>query len=39
MTILSAAKPPLDLLNNKIEQREARVGIIGLGYGDLPLAL
>lgn len=39
MTIISTAKSPFDLLKSKIQQREARVGIIGLGYVGLPLAL
>jgi UDP-N-acetyl-D-glucosamine dehydrogenase len=39
MTTISAAKSPFDLLKSKIQQREARVGIIGLGYVGLPLAL
>ena len=32
-------KPGNDPLQNKIQQRQARVGIIGLGYVGLPLAL
>jgi UDP-N-acetyl-D-glucosamine dehydrogenase len=40
MTILSvAAVTSLDQLKNKIQRREARIGIIGLGYVGLPLAL
>ena len=44
MTNQPAANRPLDLtvnnqLKNKIQQRQARVGIIGLGYVGLPLAL
>jgi UDP-N-acetyl-D-glucosamine dehydrogenase len=35
----SADQPKNDQLKNKIQQREARVGIIGLGYVGLPLAL
>jgi len=35
----SAAEASIDQLKNKIQQREARVGIIGLGYVGLPLAL
>ncbi|HET6177409.1 MAG TPA: nucleotide sugar dehydrogenase [Candidatus Sulfotelmatobacter sp.] len=38
MTI-SAADTLLDQLTTKIQQRQARVGIIGLGYVGLPLAL
>lgn len=39
MTTYSAADSFLDQSKQKIEQREARVGIIGLGYVGLPLAL
>jgi UDP-N-acetyl-D-glucosamine dehydrogenase len=39
MTTYSTADTALDQLKNKIQQREARVGIIGLGYVGLPLAL
>jgi UDP-N-acetyl-D-glucosamine dehydrogenase len=39
MPIVSAANTSFDALKNKIQQREARVGIIGLGYVGLPLAL
>ena len=39
MTTYSAADAPIDQLKNKIQQRNARVGIIGLGYVGLPLAL
>ena len=39
MTTYSAADAAIDQLKKKIEQREARVGIIGLGYVGLPLAL
>ena len=39
MTTYSAADASLDQLKKRIEQREARVGIIGLGYVGLPLAL
>ena len=39
MTTYSAADSFLDQSRQKIEQREARVGIIGLGYVGLPLAL
>ncbi|HTC55075.1 MAG TPA: nucleotide sugar dehydrogenase [Candidatus Sulfotelmatobacter sp.] len=44
MTIHSAAnpaadRPAFDQLKNKIQQRQARIGIIGLGYVGLPLAL
>ena len=39
MTAYSAAEVSSDRLKNKIQQREARVGIIGLGYVGLPLAL
>src|SRR5579864_91497 len=39
MTTYSAADSALDQLKKKIQQREARVGIIGLGYVGLPLAL
>jgi UDP-N-acetyl-D-glucosamine dehydrogenase len=39
MTTYSAADASLDQLKNKINEREARIGIIGLGYVGLPLAL
>jgi UDP-N-acetyl-D-glucosamine dehydrogenase len=39
MTSYSAADASIDQLKKKIQQREARVGIIGLGYVGLPLAL
>src|SRR5579862_4937132 len=39
MTITSAADSSIDQLKAKIQQRQARVGIIGLGYVGLPLAL
>jgi UDP-N-acetyl-D-glucosamine dehydrogenase len=39
MTTSSAAATLFDQLKSKIQQREARVGIIGLGYVGLPLAL
>lgn len=39
MATYSAADLSVDQLKNKIEQRHARVGIIGLGYVGLPLAL
>ena len=39
MTHHSAAKRTIDSTINKIKQRQARVGIIGLGYVGLPLAL
>jgi len=39
MTTYSAADVSIDQLKKKIQQREARVGIIGLGYVGLPLAL
>jgi len=35
----SAADVSVEQFSNKIQQREARVGIIGLGYVGLPLAL
>ena len=35
----TAAHPAFDRLKNKIQQRQARIGIIGLGYVGLPLAL
>jgi UDP-N-acetyl-D-glucosamine dehydrogenase len=34
-----AARSGFDQLKNKIQQRQARIGIIGLGYVGLPLAL
>jgi UDP-N-acetyl-D-glucosamine dehydrogenase len=34
-----ARRPGYDELKNKIQQRQARIGIIGLGYVGLPLAL
>src|SRR5437660_11504251 len=39
MTTSSAADTSFDLLQTKNQQRQARVGIIGLGYVGLPLAL
>lgn len=39
MTTYSAAESSIDQLKNRIQQREARIGIIGLGYVGLPLAL
>lgn len=39
MTTLSAAATSFDQLKSRIQQRQARVGIIGLGYVGLPLAL
>ena len=39
MATYSAADVSVDQLKNKIQQREALVGIIGLGYVGLPLAL
>jgi UDP-N-acetyl-D-glucosamine dehydrogenase len=39
MTTYSAADTSFDLLKSKIKQRQAQVGIIGLGYVGLPLAL
>jgi UDP-N-acetyl-D-glucosamine dehydrogenase len=39
MSTYSAADTSIDQLKRKIQQREARVGIIGLGYVGLPLAL
>ncbi len=35
----TADQPGFDRLKNKIQQRQARIGIIGLGYVGLPLAL
>jgi UDP-N-acetyl-D-glucosamine dehydrogenase len=35
----SATSSPTGLLKSKIEQRQAKVGIIGMGYVGLPLAL
>ena len=39
MTTYSSAVPSVDQLKTSIQQRQARVGIIGLGYVGLPLAL
>ena len=39
MTTYSAADTSFDQLKTRIQQRQARVGIIGLGYVGLPLAL
>jgi UDP-N-acetyl-D-glucosamine dehydrogenase len=39
MTTHTAADPSVDQFKNKIQQRQARIGIIGLGYVGLPLAL
>ncbi|HVN19637.1 MAG TPA: nucleotide sugar dehydrogenase [Dongiaceae bacterium] len=39
MSTYSAADVSIDRLKNRIQQRQVRVGIIGLGYVGLPLAL
>src|SRR5499425_1687364 len=39
MTTYPQADASVEQLKHKIQQREARVGIIGLGYVGLPLAL
>src|SRR5258708_22576370 len=39
MTNHSAGKRSVDQLKNNIQQRKARIGIIGMGYVGLPLAL
>ena len=39
MTTYSTADASIDQLKSRIQQRQARVGIIGLGYVGLPLAL
>src|SRR5580704_10009377 len=39
MTTYSAADTSFDQLKTRIQQRQARIGIIGLGYVGLPLAL
>ncbi len=39
MTTLSASSTTLEQLKTRIRERQARVGIIGLGYVGLPLAL
>src|ERR1700677_3798771 len=39
MTNQSASNRSVDSTKNKIQQRQARIGIIGLGYVGLPLAL
>jgi UDP-N-acetyl-D-glucosamine dehydrogenase len=39
MAPISVAETSFDLLKSKIQQRQARVGIIGMGYVGLPLAL
>ncbi len=39
MTTYSAADASFDQLKTRIQQRQARIGIIGLGYVGLPLAL
>src|ERR1700733_8608530 len=39
MTTHSAADTSFDQLKTKIQQHQARIGIIGLGYVGLPLAL
>jgi UDP-N-acetyl-D-glucosamine dehydrogenase len=39
MSTYSAADTAIEQLKNKVQQRQARVGIIGLGYVGLPLAL
>ena len=39
MTTHSVADPAIDQLKTRIQQHQARVGIIGLGYVGLPLAV
>src|ERR1700691_3594953 len=39
MTTYAAADASFDQLKTRIQQRQARIGIIGLGYVGLPLAL
>jgi UDP-N-acetyl-D-glucosamine dehydrogenase len=39
MSTYSAAGGAIEQLKNKVQQRQARIGIIGLGYVGLPLAL
>jgi len=39
MTTLTAAETSIDQIKSRIQQRQARIGIIGLGYVGLPLAL
>ncbi|MGA7219861.1 MAG: nucleotide sugar dehydrogenase [Candidatus Sulfotelmatobacter sp.] len=39
MTTIAAASRSFEELKNRIQQRHARIGIIGLGYVGLPLAL
>src|ERR1700751_2277367 len=39
MTTYSAADTSIEQLKTKIQQRQARIGIIGMGYVGLPLAL
>jgi UDP-N-acetyl-D-glucosamine dehydrogenase len=39
MTTYSAADPTIEQLKTRIQQRQARIGIIGMGYVGLPLAL
>ena len=39
MTTSSLTTSPVTELKNKVEQRQARIAIIGLGYVGLPLAL
>src|SRR5499427_8996492 len=39
MTSTSLTETPFDVLKQKIQQHQARVAIIGLGYVGLPLAL
>ena len=39
MTIETSTTSPLALIKQKIETREARIGIVGMGYVGLPLAL
>jgi len=39
MTTSSVSTSPVSELKGKIEQRQARIAIIGLGYVGLPLAL
>ncbi|HLV85618.1 MAG TPA: nucleotide sugar dehydrogenase [Candidatus Sulfotelmatobacter sp.] len=39
MTAIPTVDTPIDLLKARIQQRQAKIGIIGLGYVGLPLAL
>ena len=39
MTTSSLTTSPVTELKNKVEQRQAQIAIIGLGYVGLPLAL